>query len=157
MKNELRNPGMIQFVAKILDSGSGGAYVEFPFDVPELFNTRGRVPVKTTFDGVPYRGIMVRMGTERHILIILKEIREKIHKTFGDEVMVEVSLDEEPRVIVPPADVQEIFMQNADAKQAFEKLSYTHQREYMLSIEAAKKEETRLRRIQKMVGELTHR
>ena len=44
-----------------------GAYVEFPYDVRELFG-KGRVRVTATFDGVPYAGSLVRMGTPGHIL-----------------------------------------------------------------------------------------
>ena len=44
-----------------------GAYVEIPLDVPELFR-KGRVKVRATFDGVPYDGSLVRMGTPGHIL-----------------------------------------------------------------------------------------
>ena len=43
----------------------------------EKYGVKGRVPVKVTFDGIPYTGSMVRMGTECHLLLILKEIRER--------------------------------------------------------------------------------
>ena len=43
-----------------------GAYVEIPFDVRKEFG-KGRVKVSATFDGVPYEGSLVRMGTPCHI------------------------------------------------------------------------------------------
>ena len=154
MKKKLQNPGQIQFTGTIIDAGGGGAYVEFPFDTHELFGTNGRVPILANIDGEPYRGTMVRMGTIRHILIILKEIREKIQKGFGDEVQVTIKLDEEPRQVEVPQDVQLGLAKNALAKEAFERLSYSHQREYVMWIESAKKEETRQRRIQKLLDDL---
>ena len=64
-----------------------GAYVEIPFDVKEEFG-KGRVKVHATFDGVPYDGSVVRMGTPGHILGLRKDIREKIGKQPGDKVAV---------------------------------------------------------------------
>lgn len=64
-----------------------GAYVEIPFDVREAFG-KGRVKVHAAFDGVPYDGSLVRMGTPGHILGLRKEIRAKIGKQPGDTVQV---------------------------------------------------------------------
>jgi len=64
-----------------------GAYVEIPFDVKETFG-KGRVPVHATFDGEPYDGQVVKMGTPCHIIGIRKDIREKIGKQPGDTIHV---------------------------------------------------------------------
>ena len=64
-----------------------GAYVEFPHDVRAVFG-KGRVKVRATFDGVPYDGSLVRMGTPGHILGLRKDIRAKIGKGPGDTVHV---------------------------------------------------------------------
>lgn len=64
-----------------------GAYIEIPFDVKTEFG-KGRVPVHATFDGEPYDGSLVRMGTPCHILGVRKEIRAKIEKQPGDTVKV---------------------------------------------------------------------
>lgn len=66
-----------------------GAYVEVPFDVRQVFG-RGRVKVHATFDGAPYDGSLVRMGTPGHILGLRKDIRAKIGKQPGDTVHVTV-------------------------------------------------------------------
>lgn len=68
-----------------------GAYVEIPFDVKEVFG-RGRVPVHAVFDGEPYDGQLVRMGTPCHIIGIRKDIRTRIGKQPGDTVHVTLSL-----------------------------------------------------------------
>jgi len=138
------------FSAVIKNAGGGGAFVEVPFDVEEVFGSK-RPKVKATFEGVPYRGILTRMGTEHHLLIILKEIREKIGKTFGEEVKITVEPDTEPRVIEIPAELKKLFRTEREAKAFFEKLSYTHQREYVMWINEAKREETRQNRIVKAI------
>ena len=63
------------------------AYVEIPFDVRAVYG-RGRVAVHAEFDGEPYDGQLVRMGTPFHILGIRKDIRAKIDKQPGDVVHV---------------------------------------------------------------------
>ena len=70
------------FTAVIQNAGGGGAFVEVPFDVEQAFGSK-KPKVMATIEGVPYRGTLVRMGTECHVLIILKGIREQIGKTFG--------------------------------------------------------------------------
>ena len=51
---------------------------------------KGRVKVHATFDGQPYDGILVRMGTPGHILGVRRDIRAKIGKQPGDVVSVTV-------------------------------------------------------------------
>jgi hypothetical protein len=138
------------FTATIQDAGRGGAFVEVPFDAEEAFGSK-RPKVKATIEGIPYRGTLVRMGSECHMLLILKSIREQVGKTFGDDVTIIVESDTEPRVVGIPADLKQAFEADPDAKTFFDKLSYTHQREYVSWIEEAKKDETRQRRIAKTV------
>ena len=64
-----------------------GAYLEIPFDVKLVFG-KGRVPVHATFDGEPYGGQLVRMGTPFHIIGVRKDIRAKIGKQPGDTIHV---------------------------------------------------------------------
>ena len=59
------------FTATIQDAGGGGAFVEVPFDVEAAFGSK-RPKVKASIGGIPYRGILTRMGTECHILGIRK-------------------------------------------------------------------------------------
>jgi len=138
------------FTATIQNAGGGGAFVEVPLDVEKAFGEK-RPKVKATFEGVPYRGILTRMGTEHHLLIILKEIREKIGKTFGDRIKITVELDTEPRVIEIPKDLAKELKWDKEARAIFDKLAYTHRREYVMWINEAKKEETRQNRIVKTI------
>lgn len=139
-------PDRQTFTAIIQNAGGGGAFVEVPFDVETVFGAK-RPKIKATIEGVPYRGILSRMGTEFHMLIILKGIREQIGKTFGDEVTITIEPDTEPRVIEVPKDLRKEFKKDKEAKAFFDKLSYTHQKEYVNWINEAKKEETRHNRI----------
>lgn len=88
------------------------------------------------------------------MLIILKGIREQIGKSFGDEIKVSVEPDVEERVITVPAELKRAFKEHPEAKAIFEKLSYTHKREYVTWINEAKKDETRARRVIQTVERL---
>jgi len=107
--------------------------------------------VKASIDGILYRGTLVRMGTESHLLIILKGIREQIGKTFGDEIQVTLEPDTEQRVIEIPKDLIKEFKKNKEAKAFFDELSYTHQKECVTWINEAKKAETRQNRVRKTI------
>jgi hypothetical protein len=142
-----------KFKAKIEEAGGGGAYILFPYDMDKEFGTPGRVPVRATFDGVAYTGSLVKHGQPRHMLGVLKGIREEIGKKPGDTVDVVLWKDEEERTVEVPAEFQKLLKKEG-LLPVFEKLSYTHRKEYCRWIEEAKKEETRSRRLEKAVAML---
>ena len=144
------------FTATIQNAGGGGAFVEVPFDVEVAFGSK-RPKIKALIEGVPYRGLLVRMGGPNHILIILKSIREQTGKTFGDEVKVSVEADVEERVVTVPAELKRAFKSDKDARSAFEKLSYTHQKEYVTWINESKQAGTRARRVEQTLKILKER
>ena len=77
-----------EFDAVILrNENMDAAYVEVPFDIKALFG-KGRLSVHATFDGVPYDGQIVKMGTLCYIIGVRKDIRKQIGKNFGDKVKV---------------------------------------------------------------------
>jgi hypothetical protein len=155
LDKSINNPGKLEFSAIIKDGGGGGVYVEFPYITKEVFGYQGRIPVLVHFDGQPYRGSMVRMGTSCHLIPLLKAIRKIIRKEIGDTVNVVVELDDQPRIIETPEDLQNALLENPIAYDLFRKLSYSHKREYVNWIEAAKKPETRERRILETIRKLS--
>jgi len=126
------------------------AYVDPPFDVQEVFGSK-RVKVKATFDGAEYRGSLVNMGG-CYMLGLTQEIRKKIGKGFGDEILVTVEKDEEERSVEIPEDIAELMNSNEKAVATFQSLSYTAQKEYITWVTSAKRQETRADRIQKAVA-----
>lgn len=78
----------LRFSATILQNENmDAAYVEVPYDIKELFG-KGRLLVNATFDGTPYRGQVVKMGTPCYIIGVTRQIRRQIGKGFGDTVEV---------------------------------------------------------------------
>lgn len=137
------------FTARIQAADRGGAFVEVPFDVEAAFGSK-RPAVAATFDGVPYRGRLVRMGGPAHILIVRKAVRAEIGKQPGDEVTVTVARDDQPRTVEVPEDLAAALAE-AGAADAFAALSYTKRKEAVAAVEGAKRPETRARRIAKTV------
>lgn len=153
---EINPLNKISFSALIIQSGRMNAgYIEFPFSVEEIFGTKGQVKVKALIDNkVSYRGSLANMGTGCHILIIVKDIRAKIGKSFGDVIYVELEKDTDERIVEIPDDLLELFTLFPEAKIVFDKMSYTHRKEYIDWLNEAKKPETRERRKLKMIDML---
>lgn len=137
---------MQTFEAIIIEAPRGGAYIEIPFDFEEFYQQK-RIKVKAIFDMVEYRGSLVKMKTDCHILGIPKAIREKLNKQIGDTVFVQVEKDEEVRVIELPSNFESMLHQNKDTLSFWKKLSYSNQKKYVNWITSAKKEETKLKRL----------
>lgn len=133
--------------------GINGAYITPPFDVYQVYGA-GRVKVRATFDGVPYRGSIVRMGG-CFMLGVPQEIRKQIGKDFGESVFVTVEKDEEERTVLLPVEFKTALEQHPAAAAFYETLSYTGKRDYARYIEEAKKESTRQARIEKSIVQLS--
>ncbi len=139
-----------KFKARIESGSGGGAYILFPYDTEKEFGTKGRVPIQATFDDVPYTGSLIKYGHPQHMIGLLKAIRDQIGKQPGDTISVELWKDEAPRIIEVPVAFA-AAMKKAGLLAAFEKLSYTHRKEYCRWITEAKKEETRTARLSKAI------
>jgi hypothetical protein len=139
-----------EFDAVIVAGDRGGMWVNIPFVVEEVYGTRGQVKVKARIDGEAYRGSLAPYGG-MHRLGVLKTIREKLKKGPGDTVHVTLEPDTEPRVVDVPEDLSKALNRNRAAKEVFERLSYTHRKEFVQWIEEARKAETRAARVAKAV------
>lgn len=138
------------FTAKIVAGDGGGAGVLFPYDTEKEFATKGKVPIKATFNGVPYTGSLIKYGFPQHTLHLPKAIREQLGKVPGDTIDVVLWKDEEERILEVPAPFEKLMKQEG-LLPFFEKLSYTHRKEYCRWISEAKKEETRSKRLEKAI------
>jgi Bacteriocin-protection, YdeI or OmpD-Associated/Domain of unknown function (DUF1905) len=145
-------PGTEEFAAKVEAADRGGAFVRVPPDVVASLGGRSRIPVRATFDGVPYRGSIVTMGGEK-VLGLLRSIRTQLGKGPGDVLTVSVEVDDDARSVDVPEDLR-AALDRAGQRERFDELSYSHRREYVLWIEEAKKPATRARRIDETIERL---
>ena len=133
--------------------GGGGHLVDVPPEVVKALGGKGRIPVTATFDGVPYRGSIVRMGGGA-VLGVQKAIMAEAGVSAGDSITVVVRNDEAPREVEVPQDLADALARSDPARAAFEGLSFSHRREYVRSITEAKRADTRARRVERTIRAL---
>jgi hypothetical protein len=141
----------------ILEQHEGGTAtsVSIPFDVPKVFGRRGRVPVRGTINGVPYRSSVFRMGDAPYFMVVNRRMREQGGLSAGQAVTVVMERDDAPRSVEVPADLEAALKANGGAREAWARLSFTHQREHVEAVTGAKRPETRARRIARVIEKLS--
>jgi hypothetical protein len=146
-----------KFKVKLIGQpGSQVAALKPPFDVVEVFQRKGRVPVKGTINGFPFRSSLMNMG-DGHMMVVNAELRAGANCKAGDTVDVVMELDEAERKVEVPAYLKKIINGDAKAKEFWSKLSFTHQKEYVRGIDGAKRPETKEKRIAAMMDALKKR
>lgn len=136
--------------------GTGDApAVEIPFDVKAAFGS-ARPKVAVTVNGVTLRTTVMVYGGRSYVGF-RKEAREAAGLELGDTITVAIDLDTAPRVVAVPQALQRELRKNAAARKRFEALSYSHRQEHARWVQDAKKEETRARRVARVIEMLTDR
>lgn len=125
--------------------------ITIPFDVEKVFGAK-RVPVKVRINGAEHRSTIIRMGG-KYVVGVPKVFREAAGVKAGEAITVTLEKDNEKRTVEVPKDLAEALTK-ADLTDVFAKMSYTHQKEYVNAVIESKREETRLRRIDKTIEQL---
>ena len=140
----------MKFTTTILGTGKNTAGIEVSPDVPAALG-KGKNPLVTvTLNGYSYPSKIATMG-QRLLIPVSHEVRAKSGVKAGDILEVEIVLDDKPRVLPVPDDLQAALDADPTAKAAWDRLSYSHKRAHTMPIEAAKAPETRARRIAKSI------
>jgi len=143
----------VRFRATLETNGRTATGIEVPTDVVDALGAGKRPPVRVTLHEHTYRTTVARMGG-RFLVPVSAEVRKAAGVSAGDELDVGIELDAGPRTVEVPADLAAALAAEPDAATAWEKLSYSHQKEWARSVEDAKKPETRARRIAAAVDAL---
>ena len=134
--------------------GGGGCLVPVPREVATKLGLKGMPKIAAVIAGQPYRGSLMPMGDGTYCLGVLKSIQEAAGVGFGDSITVELGLDATLRAVEPPADLARAIAANKTMAANWEKLSFTNKKEMALSLEDAKKPETRERRLKAAIAKL---
>lgn len=100
-----------------------------------------------------YRSSVAVMGG-KYLIAFSSASRDATGLNGGDAIDVTLELDEQPRTIATPHDLM-TSLTEAGLLDTFLALSYSKQRGYVEPIEAAKTVETRQRRVDKVIADLT--
>jgi Bacteriocin-protection, YdeI or OmpD-Associated/Domain of unknown function (DUF1905) len=133
------------FSAELERAGKTSARLRVPVDLKELYG-RARPPLRVTIRGHTWRTTPGVHGGVAWIGLN-KDVRAAAGVDAGDRVRVTMELDAAPRVVDVPDDLSSALARDPEAHAAFDKLSFTHRREYVQWVEEAKRPETRTRRI----------
>ena len=135
--------------------GTTATGIEIPADVLAALGGGKRPKVTVTINGYSYPSSVGSMGG-RSLIPLSAEVREKAGVAAGDDVDVDIVPDTAPRVVAIPDDLAAALRRQPAARQAFDRLSYSGQQRYVLSVDQAKTFETRQRRVDKAVTELAN-
>ena len=141
----------MRFHATVELGGKTATGIEVPVEVIESLGTSQGPAVTVTLGEHTYRTTVAKRGG-RYLVPLSAENRSAAGVAAGDEVDVDIALDDAPREVTLPADLDAAL--DPDARAAYDALSYTHRKEWVRWVEEAKKPETRAARIEKTAAGL---
>jgi Bacteriocin-protection, YdeI or OmpD-Associated/Domain of unknown function (DUF1905) len=127
-------------------SDGGGAGFDVPLDVAAALSDAKRPPVTVTINGFEFRTRLAVYGGQP-MVGVSKANRAGAGIDIGDAVDVLIAVDTAPREIAVPPDLAEALAEEPAAAGTFDRLSFSHRREYVQWITEAKRPETRARRV----------
>lgn len=143
----------MKFTTILQLDGATATGIRVPDDVVAALGGGKRFPVQVTINGVEYPSTVATMKGEPKVPVSA-EIRKRAGITAGDEVTVDLVLDDKPRSVDVPSDLAAALAADAAAAERFQSLSYSNQRRHVLAVTGARTEETRSRRIASVLAEL---
>jgi Bacteriocin-protection, YdeI or OmpD-Associated/Domain of unknown function (DUF1905) len=127
--------------------------VVVPAQIAAELGGRARIPVAGTINGVPFRGSTMPMGDGRHCVGFRKDTRALAGGVEnGDTVTIEIACDDAPRTVDIPDDLAAALDADPAVRSAFDAMSHTHRKEWVVAVADAKRPETRERRIAQAVA-----
>ena len=141
----------ITFRTKVWHMGNNTAIPISPEIIEQLGSGR-RPLVRMTIKNHTYRSAVAVMDG-KFLVSLSAENRQAAGVKGGDEVDVTIALDVEPRTVELPPDLKDALVR-AKALDAFSASAPSMQKEYVRQVEEAKAQETRDRRIAKIVEKL---
>jgi Bacteriocin-protection, YdeI or OmpD-Associated/Domain of unknown function (DUF1905) len=138
--------GSVRFTATLVPRGPAAAVVLDEEQVETVGEGAKRFPVVATVNGYTWRTSVARMGGE-FLVGLSRAVRQEAGVEAGDTVDVELALDTAEREVEVPPALADALAEDSVARGAFDRLAFTHRKEYARWIEDAKREETRDRRV----------
>ncbi|HWH10207.1 MAG TPA: YdeI/OmpD-associated family protein [Solirubrobacteraceae bacterium] len=142
--------GSIHFSATLAPRGPAAAVVLDDEQVAQVGEGAKRFAVRATVNGYTWLTSVTRMRGE-FLLGLSRAVREAACVEAGDTVDVELELDDAPREVDVPQALTVALADDPIVQAAFDRLAFTHRKEYARWIAEAKRDDTRARRVAKAV------
>jgi len=142
----------MRFTATLELHGKSATGLAVPPEVVESLGSR-RPAVVVTLGSHTYRSTIASMGG-RYLLPVSAENRAAAGLTAGDQVEVDVELDTAPREVELPADLAAALDTGTGLRTRFDALAPSRRKEHVRSVESAKADATRARRVAAVVAAL---
>jgi hypothetical protein len=133
--------------------GKTATGIHVPEKIVDGLGGGNRPRVRATVAGYTYQTTIARMHGQ-FMFPVSAAVREKAGVQAGDKIDVELELDTTPREVSLPPELVKALKGNRKAREAFERLSYSNQKRHALAVEGAKSDETKQRRLAKILDEL---
>lgn len=143
---------MERFKTKLVSGGkapySSWTFLVLPEKILKQWGQTGRIEVRGTLAGVPFRGAMSR-GEGVHRMPVRRALLEQAGVSRGDVVDVTVELDRESDRVEVPEELRAILDDDAELAALFDEMPPSHRRAWAGYVAEAKRPETRARRARK--------
>jgi bacteriocin resistance YdeI/OmpD-like protein/uncharacterized protein DUF1905 len=140
----------MKFRTKVEQAGKTATGIRIPDEVVEALGKGKKPPVRVTINGYTYRSTIATVSG-RFMVGVSAENRAGARVAGGDMVDVDIELDTAPRELTLPPDLAEALDREPTARKFFDGLSFSNRQWHVVSVEGAKTDETRERRIAKSV------
>lgn len=128
------------------------ASLAIPDDVLAKLGTNRRAPLKVTINGYTYQSTATAVDGECRVVFPQKD-RDAAGAKADDIVTVTLELDAGVREVAMPEELS-VALQNAGLTEVYAALTYSKRKEFARQVSEAKAEETRLKRIAKVIESL---
>jgi hypothetical protein len=141
---------VVRFQAEVELHGKTATGIEVPAEVVESLGAGKRVPVTVTINGYTYRTTIAPYSSA-YFIPLSAENRNGAGVRAGEIVDIDIEHDAAPRDVSVPDDLAAALAADPAARAVFERLAFTHRKEYVVWVESAKRAETRRSRVTKTV------
>ena len=141
------------FATNVIGTDGSPTGIEVPSESIAALGTKKTPAVKVNLPGYSYRSTVAVMGG-KFMIPLSAAHRTAAGLKAGDPVEVTLELDLEPRTVEIPDDLAAALAQKSGATAAFDALAPSKRKEFVRQVVEAKAQETRERRIAKIVAEL---
>ncbi|UII22268.1 YdeI/OmpD-associated family protein [Fulvivirga ligni] len=143
----------MKFKAHIFQKGNNLG-IEVPEEIIEKFGAGKKPPVSITLQGYTYQ-TTVGVMAGKYLIPLNSSHRKHVDVNGGENIEVDVQLDTAPREVEIPSALKGEFKNNKVAADFYENLSPSYKNKIATLIDSAKTDETRNKRVAKVMEDLS--